>query len=74
MAIPVKGPFRCQCLECDSSGKYKRSLFKKISNFSTWSNLTLVLLWVVIIFLIYYTKNLSRQVHICPERCHYTID
>jgi len=78
----------CQCLECDRSGKYKRSLFKKvtfhstscsvidycmfltsssliylqISNFSTWSNLTLVLLWVVMIFLIYYTKNMSREV------------
>ncbi|CAF1927136.1 unnamed protein product [Brassica oleracea] len=58
---------RCQCLECDSSGKYKRSLFKKISNFSTWSNLTLVLLWVVIIFLIYYTKNMSREVHIAQR-------
>uniref|UniRef100_M4EML6 Armadillo repeat-containing domain-containing protein n=1 Tax=Brassica campestris TaxID=3711 RepID=M4EML6_BRACM len=58
---------RCQCLECDSSGKYKRSLFKKISNFFTWSNLTLVLLWVVIIFLIYYTKNMSREVHIAQR-------
>nr|AAG52236.1 putative DnaJ protein; 34157-30943 [Arabidopsis thaliana] len=54
----------CQCLECDRSGKYKRSLFKKISNFSTWSNLTLVLLWVVMIFLIYYTKNMSREAQV----------
>ncbi|KAG2254895.1 hypothetical protein Bca52824_085031 [Brassica carinata] len=54
----------CQCLECDRSGKYKRSLFKKISNFSTWSNLTLVLLWVVMIFLIYYTKNMSRETQV----------
>ncbi|CAF2160620.1 unnamed protein product [Brassica napus] len=65
---------RCQCLECDSSGKYKRSLFKKVSfhcisslTFFTWSNLTLVLLWVVIIFLIYYTKNMSREVHIAQR-------
>ncbi|CAN8288088.1 unnamed protein product [Cochlearia groenlandica] len=51
----------CQCLDCDRSGKYKRSLFQKISNLSTWSNLTLVLLWIVMVFLIYYTKNVSRE-------------
>ncbi|KAG5410492.1 hypothetical protein IGI04_006811 [Brassica rapa subsp. trilocularis] len=53
-----------QCLWCDRSGKYKRSLFSKISNFSTWSNLTLVLLWIVMIFLIYYTKNMSHETQV----------
>ncbi|XP_010537134.1 PREDICTED: dnaJ protein ERDJ2A [Tarenaya hassleriana] len=54
----------CQCSECERSGKYKKSIFKRISNFSTCSNLTLVLLWVVMIFLIYYIKNMSREVQV----------
>lgn len=51
----------CQCSECFRSGKYRRSIFKRISNFSTWSNLTLVLLWVIMIVLVYYIKNMSRE-------------
>uniref|UniRef100_A0A1J3JQY0 DnaJ protein ERDJ2B n=1 Tax=Noccaea caerulescens TaxID=107243 RepID=A0A1J3JQY0_NOCCA len=51
----------CQCLECDRSGKYKRSILQKISNFTSCSNLTVVLLWFVMIFLIFYTKNISRE-------------
>lgn len=34
----------------------------QISTFSTCSNLTLVLLWVVMIFLVYYIKNMSGEV------------
>ncbi|CAH8275891.1 unnamed protein product [Arabidopsis lyrata] len=51
----------CQCLECDRSGKYKRSISQRISSFTSCSNLTVVLLWIVMIFLIYYTKNISRE-------------
>ncbi|GLT31231.1 hypothetical protein SLA2020_059810 [Shorea laevis] len=54
----------CQCMECSHSGKYRKSIFKKISNFSTYSNLTLVLLWVVMIFLVYYIKNMSREIQV----------
>ncbi|XP_010449105.1 PREDICTED: dnaJ protein ERDJ2B [Camelina sativa] len=51
----------CQCLECDRSGKYKRSMSQRISSFTSCSNLTVVLLWIVMIFLIFYTKNMSRE-------------
>ncbi|GKU89242.1 hypothetical protein SLEP1_g3407 [Rubroshorea leprosula] len=54
----------CQCMECSHSGKYRKSIFKRISNFSTYSNLTLVLLWVVMIFLVYYIKNMSREIQV----------
>lgn len=93
----------CQCAVCSRSGKYHKSLFKRvcdhcvicytflfilfrdmfillwiaslpifcilnfvddvqISNFSTCSNLTLVLLWVIMAFLVYYIKNMSAEV------------
>ncbi|CAI0403134.1 unnamed protein product [Linum tenue] len=52
----------CKCSECTRSGKYRKSLFKRISNFSTYSNLTVILLWVVMIFLVCYIKNMSREV------------
>ncbi|XP_058107763.1 dnaJ protein ERDJ2-like isoform X2 [Magnolia sinica] len=52
----------CQCSICFRSGKYRKSIFKRISNFSTWSNLTIVLLWVIMGFLIYYIKHISREV------------
>ncbi|XP_050385035.1 dnaJ protein ERDJ2A-like [Argentina anserina] len=51
----------CKCSDCSRSGKYRRSLFKRISNFSTCSNLTLVLLWVVMIVLVYYIKTQSVE-------------
>jgi hypothetical protein len=35
----------------------------QISNFSTWSNLTILVLWIVVIFLVYYIKLSSREVH-----------
>ncbi|KAK4745405.1 hypothetical protein SAY87_011717 [Trapa incisa] len=54
----------CQCSECLHSGKYRKSIFRRISNLSTCSNLTLVLLWVVMIFLIYYIKNMSSEIKV----------
>ncbi|KAJ6370667.1 hypothetical protein OIU77_001221 [Salix suchowensis] len=57
----------CNCSECVRSGKYRKSIFEKgesISNFSTYSNLTLILLWVVMIFLVYYIKNMSREIQV----------
>ncbi|XP_028786931.1 dnaJ protein ERDJ2A [Neltuma alba] len=54
----------CQCSECSRSGKYRRSIFKRISNVSTCSNLTLLLLWVVMIVLVYYIKNISGEIQV----------
>ncbi|KAG8083321.1 hypothetical protein GUJ93_ZPchr0015g6774 [Zizania palustris] len=36
----------------------------QISNFSTCSNLTILLLWIVMIFLVYYIKHVSREVQV----------
>ncbi|CAN6463711.1 unnamed protein product [Victoria cruziana] len=52
----------CQCSTCLHSGKYRKSIFKRIYNFSTCSNLTVVLLWVFMAFLVYYVKHISREV------------
>ncbi|KAG6528486.1 dnaJ protein ERDJ2-like [Zingiber officinale] len=52
----------CQCNVCSHSGKYQKSIFKRISNFSTCSNLTLLLLWVVMGILVYYIKHISREI------------
>ncbi|KAL2922083.1 DnaJ protein ERDJ2A [Bienertia sinuspersici] len=57
-------PLHCQCAVCARSGKYHKSLFKRVSNFSTCSNLTLVLLWVIVAFLVYYIKNMSRDIQV----------
>ncbi|KAG8501060.1 hypothetical protein CXB51_003151 [Gossypium anomalum] len=54
----------CQCSVCSRSGKYRKSIFKRISNFSTCSNLTLVLLWIVMVVLIYYIKHTSHEVKV----------
>ncbi|XP_059306006.1 dnaJ protein ERDJ2-like [Lycium ferocissimum] len=54
----------CQCSVCVRSGKYHKSIFRRISNFSTYSNLTLVLLWVVMAVLVYYIKHISTEVEI----------
>lgn len=54
----------CHCSDCSRSGKYRKSIFKRISNFSTCSNLTLILLWVIVIVLVYYIKNMSREVQV----------
>ncbi|CAA6656274.1 unnamed protein product [Spirodela intermedia] len=51
----------CGCSVCARSGKYRKSIFKRISNFSTCSNLTLVLLWVIMAILVYYIKHISRE-------------
>ncbi|KAJ8773176.1 hypothetical protein K2173_028353 [Erythroxylum novogranatense] len=54
----------CRCSECSRSGKYRKSIFKRISNFSTCSNLTLIFLWVIMIFLVFYIKNMSREIQV----------
>lgn len=54
----------CQCSVCVRSGKYHKSIFRRISNFSTYSNLTLVLLWVIMAVLVYYIKHISTEVQI----------
>ncbi|XP_042505963.1 dnaJ protein ERDJ2-like [Macadamia integrifolia] len=54
----------CQCSVCMHSGKYRKSIFKRISSFSTCSNLTLVLLWVIMGFLVYYIKHINREIQV----------
>ncbi|CAH9138701.1 unnamed protein product [Cuscuta epithymum] len=54
----------CQCSVCFQSGKYRRSIFKRISNFSTYSNLTIVLLWIVMGILVYYIRSISSEIDI----------
>ncbi|KAE9451693.1 hypothetical protein C3L33_16405, partial [Rhododendron williamsianum] len=36
----------------------------QISNFSTWSNFTVVVLWVIMGILVYYIKHISREIQI----------
>ncbi|CAK9169284.1 unnamed protein product [Ilex paraguariensis] len=55
----------CQCSVCFRSGKYRKSMFKRVSNFSTYSNLTLVLLWVIMAVLVYYIKHISQEGSFC---------
>ncbi|GMH28109.1 hypothetical protein Nepgr_029952 [Nepenthes gracilis] len=54
----------CQCSVCSRSGKYHKSVLKKIYNVSTCGNMTLVLLWVIMAFLVYYIKNMSREIQV----------
>ncbi|KAM7268226.1 hypothetical protein ACFE04_010392 [Oxalis oulophora] len=54
----------CHCGQCARSGKYRRSIFQRISNFSTFGNLTLMLLWVVMVILVYYIKNMSGEIQV----------
>ncbi|MQM14418.1 hypothetical protein Taro_047347 [Colocasia esculenta] len=51
----------CKCSACARSGKYRKSIFKRISNISTCNNLTLVLLWVVMVMLVFYIKHMRRE-------------
>ncbi|WOH06728.1 hypothetical protein DCAR_0626156 [Daucus carota subsp. sativus] len=57
-------PIHCDCSVCSRSGKYRKSIFKRISNLSTCSNMTLVLLWVVMGVLVYYIKHISREIQV----------
>ncbi|KAL0374924.1 UNVERIFIED_CONTAM: DnaJ protein ERDJ2 [Sesamum radiatum] len=54
----------CRCSACFHSGKYRKSIFKRISNFSTYSNLTVVLLWVVVALLALYIKHINTEVQV----------
>ncbi|KAK6942639.1 Sec63 domain [Dillenia turbinata] len=54
----------CQCSVCSHSGKYRKSFFKRISNFSTCSNLTLVLLWIIMVALIYYINHMNTEIKV----------
>eukprot|EP01018_Ginkgo_biloba_P016580 Gb_07541 [translate_table: standard] len=51
----------CHCSACLRSGKYRKSMVKRIWRLSTCNNLTLVLLWVIMVFLVYYVKQITRE-------------
>ncbi|OAY82230.1 DnaJ protein ERDJ2A [Ananas comosus] len=61
-ATQKKKTIHCRCSECSCSGKYRKSIYKRISNFSTYTNLTILLLWVIMVILVYYIKHISREV------------
>ncbi|KAL0400683.1 UNVERIFIED_CONTAM: DnaJ protein ERDJ2A [Sesamum latifolium] len=54
----------CGCSDCTRSGKYRKSIFNRITNVTTCGNFTLVLLWVIMGFLVYYIKNMSREIQV----------
>ncbi|KAL6559228.1 DnaJ protein erdj2 [Orobanche hederae] len=54
----------CRCSTCFRSGKYRKSIFRRISNFSTYSNLTVVLLWVIVALLAFYIKHINTEIQI----------
>ncbi|KAL2550576.1 DnaJ protein ERDJ2A [Forsythia ovata] len=51
----------CQCSDCARSGKYRKSVLKRITSVSTCGNLTLVLLWVIMVILVYYIKHMNSE-------------
>ncbi|EFJ34057.1 hypothetical protein SELMODRAFT_439099 [Selaginella moellendorffii] len=51
----------CHCSLCAKSPKYQVSLWRKLGRFSTCSNITLVFLWILMIFLVYYIKLSARE-------------
>ncbi|KAL8245871.1 hypothetical protein R6Q59_007087 [Mikania micrantha] len=55
---------KCQCSVCLQSGKYHKSIFRRISNFSTYNNLTLLMLWVIMVMLAYHIKSSSHAVEV----------
>ncbi|XP_071697235.1 dnaJ protein ERDJ2-like [Rutidosis leptorrhynchoides] len=55
---------KCQCSVCLQSGKYHKSVIRRISNFSTYSNLTLVMLWVIMVMLAYHIISSSHEVKV----------
>nr|XP_043632582.1 dnaJ protein ERDJ2-like [Erigeron canadensis] len=55
---------KCQCSVCLQSGKYHKSIFRRISNFSTYSNLSILMLWVIMVMLAYHIKSSSHEVEI----------
>ncbi|KAK7244947.1 hypothetical protein RIF29_39776 [Crotalaria pallida] len=59
-----KKSIHCHCSVCSRSGKYRKSIYKQIINFSTYTNLTLVLLWVAMAGLIYHIKHTNHVVQI----------
>ncbi|KAH7441053.1 hypothetical protein KP509_03G023300 [Ceratopteris richardii] len=52
----------CMCSFCSRSPKYRTTLLKKVGNFSTCSNVTLIFMWVIMAFLVYYIKLMTREV------------
>eukprot|EP00250_Pteridium_aquilinum_P016848 c23322_g1_i1 orf=415-2463(-) len=52
----------CVCSLCSRSAKYRTSFFRKVGNFSTCSNVTLIFMWVIMAFLVYYIKLMTQEV------------
>eukprot|EP00249_Psilotum_nudum_P018900 c27009_g1_i1 orf=148-2214(+) len=52
----------CSCALCARSGKFRTSLLTKVGNFSSCGNVTLVFMWLLMAFLVYYIKLITREV------------
>lgn len=57
-----KQNIHCACSLCSRSPKYRTSLLRKIGNFSSCSNVTLIFMWVIMAFLVYYIKLMAQEV------------
>ncbi|XP_076938629.1 dnaJ protein ERDJ2A-like [Bidens hawaiensis] len=54
----------CKCSVCSRSVKYHKSIFKKILSVSTWSNLILLLSWIVMGLLVNYVNHLDHEIEV----------
>ncbi|CAH9053834.1 unnamed protein product [Cuscuta epithymum] len=59
-----KRSIHCECSVCKRSGKYLKSNSQKISSFLSCSNLTLLLLWLIVGLLAYSIKQTKREIQV----------
>ncbi|VFQ58288.1 unnamed protein product [Cuscuta campestris] len=59
-----KSRIHCECSVCRRSGKYRKTNSQKISSFLSCSNLTIVLLWLVVGLLAYSIKQTGREIQV----------
>lgn len=54
----------CDCSDCFRSGKYRKSISSQTSNFLTCHNLMIIMLWFFMGILVFYIKNISREIQV----------
>ncbi|CDP05132.1 unnamed protein product [Coffea canephora] len=54
----------CDCSDCFRSGKYRKSISSQTSNFLTCHNLMIIMLWFFMGILVFYIKNMSREIQV----------
>lgn len=64
-AVSNKGAnIHCECSVCNLSGKYQKSNLKKVTSCFTCHNLTVVLLWIFMVFLSSYIKHMKTEIQV----------